>query len=72
MISEISQVQKHTYRMTLLACGTCDVRLRERADGVLQIKEMGAALECRVPVSIKDVHKYVSPPTQWFHSLVIA
>ena len=30
VISEISQVQKHTYRMTLLACGTYDVRLRER------------------------------------------
>lgn len=33
VMSEISQVQKHTYhtyRMTLLACGTYDVRLRER------------------------------------------
>lgn len=26
VMSEISQVQKHTYRMTLLACGTYDVR----------------------------------------------
>lgn len=57
--------------MTLLVCGAYDVRLRERADGALQFEEMGAALEC-VPVSIKDVHKYVSPPTQRFHSLVIA
>ena len=29
VMSEISQVQKHTYRVTLLACGTYDVRLRE-------------------------------------------
>lgn len=70
VLSEISKVHRHTYCMALFACGTSDARLIETDYGALLFREMGASLECSLAISIKDVHKYVSPPTQQSHLLV--